>query len=271
MPRGHVRRGRPTILPGSLRGLSSSFPMARQKNLLEAFRNASQVETPESASSGGPFAGRRRPAAPVKPRRPRRELGEILEELALPPWLPWAAGIAVALVVGIVIGRGAGGGESQAADEADERTAAVGESSTGAGIVPRASSDGAQRPDEPDSRQAPPSAASAGDASGSAPAGVPASEAPIFDPSNRYTVVVASYSLAKEDLAWGTYDHLQSHGIPVFNPMAVAGDIVVLAGAAPEYDDLKNLEERVRKLARGKQSNVYGDAYRRKIDSLIRR
>jgi hypothetical protein len=224
----------------------------RKRNMLEAFRTAADP----GAAPAEPAASR----PPPKPARaqppPARLPASPIAFPALPRWLPWVAIVGVAFVIGLTIGLGRRGTASAAAPGADPR----------------------ETEEAPLSAEPEPSAAAPrGESAAAAPARAePQSadaspEAALRDPRNQYCVVVATYGASADGLAWATYDHLREAGLPVFPPLDVGNQIVVLAGAAPRSEDLAALEEKVEGLARDGRPRVYADAYRSRIDKLIKR
>ncbi len=167
---------------------------------------------------------------------------------AVPGWLPWLALIGVAFVIGIVVGRRGNGVEAAAT----EPTADVG-------------------PSDSPARKEPASQAALESPPAPAPGATGGPESALYDPKNQYTVVVATYPQTAEDYAWATYDHLREQRVAVFAPLGVGDKIVVLVGAAPRSSDLAALEEKIEGLSRDGNPRAYGDAYRERIDDLIRR
>ncbi len=217
--------------------------------MLEAFRKVGDPVQPEKEVVGKPSSSAAPGATPLPPSSPSPAPSIRPSGLsAVPSWLPWIALIGIAFVIGIVIGRVGNGVE--AAGET-ERQADVGPSVTPARREPagQAALDTPIRP----------------------PAASGALESTLYDPKNQYTVVVATYPENAEDYAWATYDHLREQGLAVFAPLGVGDKIVVLVGAAPRSSDLAELEEKIEGLSRDKSPRAYGDAYRERIDDLIRR
>jgi hypothetical protein len=227
---------------------------SNKKNLLEAFRDAGgeRDRPPEPAPLASRPTSAPRAAAPSAPHasaaldRARGLLGE------LPGWTPWAAGIAVAFVLGVWLG-GSGSDSSAAA---------------GSGTEPAG-----ERP----AREQDASAHTASAPGAALPAVDPKAEAslrvsPLYDLANRYTLVVATYGKSKQDFAWATHDQLADEGLPVFPPVAVRDDLLVLVGAAPSAGELSALQTRVRGLKGWDGSREsYADAYPILIDRLIDR
>ena len=268
----------------------------QRKNLLEAFRQANQADqaaspaTPVTPAAPGPPASpaaaepapapdspAERVAPPATPpvaaahadapaevpppqvaarpafsasdvheRQKERELVEAMTT-RVPPAIAWGALIVLAFAVGVFVGRRTDRvvaatpvAEPAGGDDGAESVARP------AGLVPGTSSAATSDP--------PASSASA-----------------LTDPRNEYTIVVATYGGTQEDLAFGTYDHLEAEGLPVHPPYRVGDKIVLLVGASPSSADLEELERRVRGLSREGRAGVYADAYRIQIDRYIQR
>jgi hypothetical protein len=225
----------------------------RKRDMLEAFRTAADP----GAAPAEPAASQP-PPKPARPQAPPARLpASPIAFPTLPRWLPWVALVGVAFVIGLTIGLGRRGTASAAAPGDDQLQAQE----------PPASA-------EPEPSSAAPDAGDPGSASpvrGPSQTGEAASEAALYDPRNQYCVVVASYGASADGLAWATYDHLREARLPVFAPLDVGNQIVVLAGAAPRSEDLAALEETIQGLSRDGRPRAYADAYRRRIDAFIRR
>ncbi len=208
---------------------------------MEAFRSAG----PPAGGEVPPAAGPPDPGA-----RPSFPLGLA----ALPTWLPWIVGLLLSFAVGFAVGRkasvearagesGSLGGRNAAPEQAG--TSSPGRGTPGPGSAPAPGAEGGALPTRIE-------------------------ESALFDERNRYTIVVASYARAKEDLAWATYEHVRDEGLAVFPPVASGDLVLVLAGAAPTSGELESLEKEIEELGRdGKKP--YHDAYRQGIDKLIQR
>jgi len=229
-----------------------------RKNLLEAFRRAGESTAPPNQTNAGPFAEEREEVVEAEPRR-QRHASDAARELrvpAMPAWLPWAAGIAFAFVLGIALGRGSGE-ESVAAETGSARDEAPFTSSL---LDPPADLQGSRASEERSDASQPRASARSG-----------AVDA-LFDPANRYTVIACTYADSREDYAKATYDHLRDEGLPVFPPARRGRNILVLVGAAPRVDGLEGVLERLRGLpAWNGAADGYADAYAERIDRLIDR
>ena len=225
---------------------------SRRKNLLEAFQNASN-----SASTQAPA----RPAADsllrggAGPASPARLVGRGFRA-------PMALGVIVlglTFTVGFLTGRSSAGREARA-EAARPSSEAPPERSLPAS--------------QPRTFQKPPAASpEPATSEGSSAEGQRIEESALFDPANRSTVVVASYSNSKasQELAWATYQHLRAANLPAFPPVESRHLFVVLVGAAPSEDALKPIEAAVKALSRDGKRKDYPDAYCARIDTLIPR
>lgn len=106
--------------------------------------------------------------------------------------------------------------------------------------------------------------------------GVPAQSevGALYDPSLRWTVVVVTYgnTTTQQEYAWNTYDHLVASGFEAYPPLSRGDKIVVLAGAAPESEQLTGLQVRIRALdGWDGKSGAFKTAYVEQIDNLIDR
>lgn len=261
----------------------------QRKNLLEAFRNAgeadplgtegsrlrsrvrAEVEAAEAEAQAKTEAATHEPEARVEPPvlpvdKARGAASEPAESERLIPeseiprvppiWMPLAAAVSIAFLLGILVGR-IGGSEVRA----------EGDASLAEGSLPNSGF-------KPRNDLVPRSELIQGD-NGEASAPAPGSSSrasALYDPVNRYTLVVATYGRTKEDFAWATHDQLADEGFPVFPPAEVGKDILVLVGAQPEVEDLAQTKEAIRNLTGwdgAKES--YKDAYAIRIDRLIDR
>ncbi len=210
---------------------------SRRKNLLEAFQNASVSPSPPESAPAPAEAPVLEPSLPRGPIR-------------LPGWVPWTLGVLVAFALGVAVGRKSAG-EARAEQAGGSRAGNPGQP-------------------EPSPSRSPPreTPARSPQAAPATPARI--EESPLFDPANRYTVVVATYSQSNRDFAWATYQHLRDQKLPVFQPV-VSGDLIlVLAGAASSSAELESLERRIEGLTRDGEE-PYESAYRQAIDKLIPR
>ena len=219
----------------------------KRKNLLEAFQDASNV--PEEVELDPP------PSEFLKERGRALDasFGDRFASLSLPGWLPWAAAIGVAFVVGIAIGRASAG----AAGEVQART-------EGGEVAP-----GADREPAPDprAREGQAGERDSGAVAADGPAGL--GEDALRDPKNRYTVIAATYGRTREDLAWSTHEQLAEHGLPVFRPVVSGDNILILVGAAPTTKELADTESKLRELTSWDGSKAFADAYAVRIDRYI--
>jgi len=216
---------------------------AQQKNLLEAFRNAGGGSKPPASAPKAP-EGPARPPVPPPPRAPRA-----WRPGRAPAWLPWVAAIGVAFVLGVLVGRSsrsvsrAAGGGAEEVSEGPRPGASLGAPAPVARPTPPAHGVQSEAP-----------------------------ENPLLDPQNQYTVVAASYGLGKAEYAWATHDQMHEVGLPVFAPWQREKDILVLVGAAPSKDDLRDVEARLRRLdGWDGAKDAYADAYIDRIDKIIDR
>ena len=217
---------------------------AQQKNLLEAFRSAGGAPQPPPPKPP--------PAKPPPPRPPAPPAASGAPRRA-PAWLPWAAAIGVAFVLGVVVGR-------SAARVSEAAPSDGGSAADSAGLVAPVQHEGAEgaRPGGTAEAPAQPAAGRGEDA--------------LLDPANQYTVIAAVYGRGKTDFAWATHDQMKDAGLPVFTPWQRERDILVLVGAAPTREGLRELEGRLRALdGWDGAKDAYADAYIDKIDKLILR
>ena len=223
----------------------------RQRNLLEAFKDAGEALPAGSPSSGGPFAGPRKveedpgpPPAPipdVDTDVPKATWGEVFEEL--PPWLPSVVALVVVFLLGIAIGRATKGGAVEA----------------GGG-------------DDPGPRVE----LESGDRVRIRPEDVPADASALYDPANVFTVILATYSHSDlgKALAWENYDWLKELGYPVFQPVYSGQNtenVVLLAGAQPEKAGLDELLSQIRRQPgkKGGDELPFESAYTIRIESIL--
>lgn len=216
---------------------------SRQRNLLEAFKDAGEALPAGSPSAGGPFAGPRRAPEESAAERPdsdrtrsdvdvpKASWSEVLEEL--PTWLPWALVGTAAFLLGLLVGRAtASGPVVQAAPSGgDILPAGSDEVSAGRGARP-AGADGRVRilPEEVDDPEL----------------------RPLYDLDNEYAVVLITYGYSEtgEGAAWTTHQFLLELGYPVFPPFLSLTNpnlIVLLAGASPTRADLKPLQAKIQR------------------------
>lgn len=219
--------------------------MARRKNLLEAFQRSQASAT---GSTGAPAA----PAEPALPlfEAPLARAGR--PGLAF-TWPLALVAVSLAFTLGFVLGR------SRAPEARAEAPV-------------RAPSPPLNQPRSFQERVPVQTPATA--PVGQPPAPERIQDSALFDATNLYTVIVASYTKGKtganQDLAWATYQHLKDEGLAVFPPVESGNLLVVLAGAAPTKAELEATEVRVRALVRDGEK-PYFDAYRVGIDKLIPR
>lgn len=218
---------------------------AHQKNLLEAFRNAGNAPKPAGAPPPPP------PKSPVeKPPRPPRPPAPAAEGgWRAPAWLPWVAGLGIAFVIGILLGRGSRDVSKAAGSEEH--------------------ADSAERTAEKDPT---PIEGALGDAPPTRGEETPPSRyaSALLDPANQYTVIAATYGRTRSDFAWATHDQMKDLGLPAFTPWQREKDILVLVGAAATKEELRDLEARLRRLdGWDGAKSAYADAYIDRIDKLI--
>ena len=231
----------------------------RQRNLLEAFRNAGQAGSSDESSSSGPFAtpppGRENAGGTPRPPRGRGR------SAVLPPWLPVALLVGVAFVLGYALGRGTKGGEE--AEAAGRKTPSESTTSTDpAGIRPSTDGPGTTIP------AAPPSTDPGEDRPDTT---APKPTDPLRDPANRYTIQVVTYGGDQGDYARATQKLLADLELPVFPPVVRGSHLEILVGAAPTSGELTDLRDRIRELTANGRRRAFGDALIVRIDDHVDR
>jgi hypothetical protein len=215
------------------------FP--RRKNLLEAFKSSSAPGAAPKVSPAPAEASAPRPTLFDAPSAGQRVSGRPGVSASLAGF-----GLVLAFALGFLAGR-----TTQSAHAEEPKAPAL---------------EPARPVNQPRSFQSPP-------APQFSPPNEPASleTSALADPKNLQTVVVASYTKTKSDLAWATYQHLKDANLPVFPPVETRNLLVVLAGAAPTSEELAKTLAGVRALARDGKKKDYEDAYCARIDTLIPR
>ncbi len=212
---------------------------ANQKNLLEAFRTAGGTPKPPDAK---PPADKGPTREPPRPPRPPAPAGG--GAWRAPRWLPMAAALGIAFVLGVLLGRGARGVSKAAPGGAEPAPGAPPETA--------------------------PAEVGRGAAVPQAPAADAHTESALLDPANQYTVIAATYGRTRSDFAWATHDQMKDLGLPVFTPWQRERDILVLVGAAATKEGLREVEARLRRLdGWDGAKDAYADAYIDRIDKLI--
>jgi hypothetical protein len=252
--------------------------VSRNKNLLEAFRNAAPdrpvagARKVSAGAAGGPFAGggKGSTAGPVTARLafadgPRRSL--VQRALAdRPVQLALLGGAVVLAAVLVLAGERGAGVEAGSAPGAPAPVGAGSFAGTLAGEPTAGAAAGSARPPDPVRRN-----------EVAAQLGTPDDQA-FHDLANRFTVRVAQYKndergleLAQALVAW-----LRKEGYPAVRPIRT-GDgkaLLVCAGAMPEKKDLDTLADFLRKL-RGpppqREKQPFQSAYVDAIDNVLKR
>jgi len=211
--------------------------MARRKNLLEAFQTK-----PEASSAP--------PASPVSsgPRGPLFDAVAARAGGGQPPrWLLVGVGLVISFALGFALGRRTPG-ETRAAEDAPL-------------VDPRPPLN------QPRAFQPPPKAPGAKEAGEAARL----EDTALFDARNDWTVVAVAYAKANpasQDYARASYERLRDQHVPVFPPIVSKNTIVVLIGAAPTVNELKDTLSTVQALKfEGKAD--YASAYCARIDTFI--
>ena len=213
-----------------------------RENMFEAFKDAHG-----KGDAGGPFAAP--PSTPRTPSPPSSGGGGI--DMAGPARvIVAAAGLGLAFVAGVAVGRGTAG-EADTGGEgvhASERSGPFGQEFDDP-PAPLLGTDGG--PGSPGPEQ--------GDVE------------PLQDPRNKYTVLAISVTRSNEDIAWINYDHLKASGLPVFRPFVTGnGMLAIVVGAAPKESELHEILSRLKRLpGPNGTGRPYEGAYTNAIRKLI--
>ena len=258
----------------------------RQRNLLEAFRDAGDSGGSGEPSSAGPFAAPPSPppSSGAESASPQGMLPSSADQgrvrRPLPGWIPLAFAAALIFVIGIVVGKNTGGAgnEVEAAGPDSEEVAEEHAREQGPGIVTPAeilsSSGGSPSTGGAPAHEARTGSGTSGD-SGRGPAAGPRPAdriAALKDERNVYTVLVVTYGASQIDHARAPEDFLGDLGLPVFPPVTRGQYLEILVGAAPTTGELQAILNRVREATdwngvRG----AFKDAFVVKIDDRIQR
>jgi len=235
----------------------------KQKNLLEAFRDAGGSGSEERTSSAGPFAGppagSKKKSSPPSP-SPARTPGE---KTPLPSWVPLVLVGALCFVLGLMVGRQSGTGEEEVQ---------AGGSGGGATEVANPST---ARHDE--SARYQPSTPPTNPRTNPSSTGTQPTTAPdptiaaLQDPANQHTIVAVTYGGSQDDSARATMRYFRDLGLPASPPVKSGSYLLVLVGASPTKAGLADLLRRVQGAEDQHGAKPFKDAYLTEIDKLVQR
>jgi hypothetical protein len=212
----------------------------RQKNLLDAFRQAApearKASAPSAPSgSGGPFAPSKSPDLRLEPSRESTasSLGDFGDPGASAPALLSRRGLRAGILVAVLLGCGA-----YAAVRFSSKPAQAGDVSAAGDAAHGALAGGlASGSDLVEKNEA---AARMGSAADKA----------MMDPANKFTIQLIQYKNddAGKKRALETAEYLRKQAIPVVSPISFGKSVIVCADAKPHTEDLAGLLKLVKTL-----------------------